>query len=290
MLMIFGVGVGLGAVVSFMVMDSMLADCIDYDAMRTGRRAEAVYTVAETNLQQLVEVFGGTLPLCMMAAVGFENNGGCECGCGVKCTQSYHRWSCPGDIGYACTDDFDAALIFGDQARIAPCVVQSSDGVVWVVRFFMLGLPGLLFIWATLAASRYQITKTTHELIIAATEEFQSSGAAVDPLTNLPIERTHTTPQSIRLEHFWPSERMRAERAGSLSAGIRGPLTTRLAVWLSVLLIILVAAFATSGDAQGYTISLGAVVAASILALIPYDAARLRAAMASAGETAVGTA
>lgn len=36
-------------VVTFMVMDSMLADCIDYDAMHTGRRAEAVYTVAEAS-------------------------------------------------------------------------------------------------------------------------------------------------------------------------------------------------------------------------------------------------
>ena len=51
------------------------ADIIDYDTLRTGRRSEAVYTVAETNLQQFMEIIGGVVPLLILSGVGFENNG-----------------------------------------------------------------------------------------------------------------------------------------------------------------------------------------------------------------------
>ena len=40
-----------------------LADIIDYDALHTGKRSEGVYTVAETNLQQFIEVRSLTLTL-----------------------------------------------------------------------------------------------------------------------------------------------------------------------------------------------------------------------------------
>jgi len=99
-----------------------------------------------------------------MSAWGFQNNGsydqsrftmhshsprlglpigGCECGCGVKCKAPYLRWSCPGDIAYACSDGFDAPPLYGDPDRLAPCVQQDSEGVLWTVRIFMLGLPHL---------------------------------------------------------------------------------------------------------------------------------------------------
>ena len=62
---IAGVFVGLLTVVMFVVLDSMLADIIDYYALHTGKRSEGVYTVAETNLQQFIEVLTLTLTLTL---------------------------------------------------------------------------------------------------------------------------------------------------------------------------------------------------------------------------------
>lgn len=80
-----------------------------------------------------LKVIGGVVPLLLMSAVGFENNGGCECGCGVACDEAYMRWKCPGDIGYSCDGQstFDSPPLFGEVGRQAPCVDQGSDAVAW---------------------------------------------------------------------------------------------------------------------------------------------------------------
>ena len=76
-------------------------------------------------------MIGGVVPLLLMSAVGFENNGGCECGCGVACDEAYMRWKCPGDIGYSCDGQstFDSPPLFGEVGRQAPCVDQGTDAV-----------------------------------------------------------------------------------------------------------------------------------------------------------------
>ena len=53
------------------------------------RSSRERYTVAETNLQQFMEIIGGVVPLLILSATGFENNGGCSCGCGVACDADY---------------------------------------------------------------------------------------------------------------------------------------------------------------------------------------------------------
>jgi Na+/melibiose symporter-like transporter len=53
---------GVGFVGSFALPDALLADLIDYDELHSGKRKEGAYTVAETNLQQFVEIpvyYGG---------------------------------------------------------------------------------------------------------------------------------------------------------------------------------------------------------------------------------------
>jgi hypothetical protein len=71
-------------------------------------RVLSMYTVAETNLQQYVEIVGGVLPGIIAGALGFQSNGGCDCGCGVACDAKFTRWVCPGDIGYACSSEVRA--------------------------------------------------------------------------------------------------------------------------------------------------------------------------------------
>ena len=98
----FGCIVGLGQAATFIIPDAILADIIDYDELLTGTRTEGMYTVLESNLQQYVEIFAGVLPGILMGFSGFQNNGGCVCGCGVSCSSPFVRWDCPGDIGCVC--------------------------------------------------------------------------------------------------------------------------------------------------------------------------------------------
>ena len=76
-----------------------------------------MFAMVETNVQQLVEILVGA-SLMFMALAGFQNLNGCDCGCGVDCTESmgypFARWVCPGSIGYACdpTDGSSASLRF----------------------------------------------------------------------------------------------------------------------------------------------------------------------------------
>ena len=89
----------------------------------------------ETNLQQYVEIIGGVLPSLCVHYTGFLSNGGCGCGCGTQCGAPYHRWSCPGDIGYACTDSFGATGLYGGEARPSQSISQpASHSVTQSVR------------------------------------------------------------------------------------------------------------------------------------------------------------
>jgi Na+/melibiose symporter-like transporter len=87
------------------VPSALLADIIDSDEVHFGVRREGMYVVLETNVMQVVELVASVLPLLLLESAGYSNNGGCECGCGVECASPHQRWSCPADIGYACTTD-----------------------------------------------------------------------------------------------------------------------------------------------------------------------------------------
>jgi len=272
-----GVIVGLATVVAFSNMDSMLADVIDYDTMHTGKRAEGVYTVAETNLQQFIEIIGGVAPLLALSAVGFENNGGCTCGCGVACDSPYMRWMCPGDIAYSCTSSFDAPPLHGlDPAfsnRTAPCVEQTSDGVNWVVSTFLFLLSALWTIIAAIAAKGYPISQDKHKAIIEATDALNAGKTANDPITGEPIVRKSDSPAALQLEHFTTSELK--QRSGLVQR-----ITLRLFLLIAFFVGLVIAMAASTGHAiQEYIVTIGALFCSAIFVLVPWNIVRLRVAM-----------
>ena len=114
------------------------------------------------------------------------NNGGCSCGCGVKCEHYFERWNCPGDIGcgcslptlnpcsrsfdrvrgasrYACSGDLEAAMppFFGDTTRYATCTLQPPR-VESLIAATCLLLPAILLIVAGVFALSAPIDAATH--------------------------------------------------------------------------------------------------------------------------------
>jgi len=264
--------IGFGGVMAFVVLDSMLGDIIDYDTLHTGKRPEGVYTVAETNLQQYVEIIGFVLPALVMGATGFENNGGCTCGCGVACPASYLRWHCPGDIGYTCTGTGgDSPPLYGDATRLAPCTLQSSEGTVWSLRVFIFALPAVCALVLLCATKRYSLSRKAHAKIIEATEALDAGQEATDPLTGAKIERKSHTPQALLREHFTPSE---LASEGNLQLR----LMLRIILWAVLFVGIAIAMAVTPGEAQEYVVTIGALICSALFVLLPWDLARLRSA------------
>jgi GPH family glycoside/pentoside/hexuronide:cation symporter len=77
-----GTAVGFAMAAGYVIPDSILGDCIDYDEFHTGYRSESTYTVIETNLQQFMEVPSYVIPFTVLGLAGYLSNGGCGCGCG----------------------------------------------------------------------------------------------------------------------------------------------------------------------------------------------------------------
>jgi hypothetical protein len=253
---------------------------IDYDTLSSGKRAEGVYTVAETNFQQFVEIIGGVVPLLLMNALGFENNGGCACGCGVACDADYLRWSCPHDIAYSCDGTYSSPPLYGDVNRDAPCVQQSNDGVVWMIRIFLFAVLGALFTIAVAGAYWYPLTQQKHKEIIAATEKIAAGGEANDPFTDTPVVRKVDTPNGLKLEHF-------SKRELASMHTLVPRVGCRMVGWAAAILGLVIMMASTSGDTQQYVVSLGAIVCAGLFILLPWDALRFNVAREIAGQTDV---
>ena len=185
------------------VPDAVLADIIDYDELCTGDRREGMYTVVETNLQQFVEIIGGVLPGVVAGAYGFETNGGCSCGCGVECDVNFARWDCPNDLGYACSDSMDASLLLADPHRKAPCTYQ-NDSVQRTFRFFCIGLPGLMYLFASAPAYMMAIDRDVHASILdqIKSRNADSSFIATDPLSGRKVVLPKNSPEELRAHHF----------------------------------------------------------------------------------------
>lgn len=149
---------------------SMLSDIIDYDELQCGQRREGMYVVLETTITQLMDIVAGSIPNFVLALLGYVNNGGCTCGCGVRCENYFQRWSCPGDIGYACSGSLGKPQqpFFGEPSRHSPCTEQPYN-VQRAIHIQFLGLPAILILIAASVLLFSAIDSTTQKAIVEQT-------------------------------------------------------------------------------------------------------------------------
>ena len=104
-------------------------------------------------LLQVLDIVAQMGPLLGLAANNYQNNGGCSCGCGTGCPLPYQRWSCPTDIGYACSNTLHESntLFFGSPHREAPCTAQPI-GVHFVIAGFYYYAPICFYTLAIIPA------------------------------------------------------------------------------------------------------------------------------------------
>lgn len=110
-----------------------------------------------------------------------------------------------------------------------------------------------------------------HAKILDATESIDAGATASDPITGQPVVRKPDTPLALKREHFGAKE-----LAGIGTLVPR--LLCRLGLWLGAFLAIVIGMAATSGDAQEYVVSIGAICCSALFVLVPWDLVRLRVA------------
>jgi len=172
----------------------MLADILDYDQLRSGMSRQAMYITFDHSIIQALDILVGSIPALTLSSNGFLGNGGCSCGCGVSCPLTYLRWSCPDDIGFACSNALDASNtpFFGSPSRVPPCLLQKQRVLV-LFDVMMFYIPSLCCGVAVGLLSTYSITTTGAMEIHMHLERRRKGLNAYDPVRNENICTTGAT-------------------------------------------------------------------------------------------------
>jgi hypothetical protein len=274
---LLGIFIALGQGGAFIVPDAILADIIDYSELMTSVRSEGLYCILETNCQQLTETIGGVIPQILLALTFFMNNGGCECGCNVKCEkQPYLRWKCPGSIGYACSGAIGAPLMFGDPEQQPPCVNQTV-GSIWVIRIFFMAMPSFCLFVVGCFALLIPINHAKHEQIQAAIAEQQQGERVWDPLTGakIMIPKVPEEPSARRMLSFTVYERGLLLNRGLFT--MRAKVLAQCLLWCGFAVVTLAVCFSPFQDdsTRSSAIAAGSLCCAALFVLLPWDGTRL---------------
>lgn len=203
--------------------DAILGDLILYDELLTGVRAEAMYTMVETNMQQGIELVLALAQL-IMALAGWQPLGDCECGCGVSCDRlgmPHARWVCPDSVGYACyNQDVGSTLLFVPEPSVVPCTVQ-NDAVRGITATFMFFIPGVCGLLAIPPIRKAIIVPEQLTKILAGIAALKADPSAVveDPVRGGVVRRPDGKEGSLFREHFTSWEWLEVAKSGA-SAGL----------------------------------------------------------------------
>jgi Na+/melibiose symporter-like transporter len=174
--------------VLFSVFDNYLGCVIDYDQLVSGERRDGAFVAADQIVVAVVQLFVIACAGSILSLGGYRGNGGCECGCGKKCESPYMRWSCPGDIGYACSSALgdDNPPFFGDPTRDVACTYQEPLVRQLLIILFSV-IPLASFVVLRIVCARFPITNAVHEDI---TFQLQNpTDDFIDPVTDRMLQK-----------------------------------------------------------------------------------------------------
>ena len=169
---------------SIVLLDNYLGAVIDYDEFLHGGRRDGIFVGAESFIHSLVAVITLGVAGNVLGAFNYLGNGGCICGCGSKCEARYLRWDCPGDVGYACTNDLrmENEPFFGDPNRLAPCTHQQST-VTLIIFYMVTAIPSCCLLAACILLYTFPLSREVHREIMVQREERRNCRWVFDPVT-----------------------------------------------------------------------------------------------------------
>merc|ERR1712232_396030 len=135
------------------VLQSLVADCVDYDEFLSGQRREAMYMMSVDFLTKFMEIPGEVLPLLLMASYGYARPPLVQPPCSMSnytntslytglslneiCAAYYagepaHEDWCSNNK--RCADVLADGVRFVCNGALGTCGVAQNDGVSWVLR------------------------------------------------------------------------------------------------------------------------------------------------------------
>jgi len=206
----YAMTMSLALLVESSIADTLLSEVIDYDELRFGARREGSFVIINSSLTQLNEVLGGILPGLLLSLLGYAGNGGCSCGCGVACPRNLMRWSCPTDIGYACSSALgnQNPPFYGDPHRVPPCTWQNTPTSVGVL-LCMTFVPSSLYLFAAFSSSfRAPMRAIEYQLVKRQLQDGKKGRFSFDPTTSQQITRPlDSQAQTVSaIKHFTKEE------------------------------------------------------------------------------------
>ena len=272
--------VSIGVSMMQSVPGAMLSDIIDYDELHCGTRREGMYVVLETTITQLMDIVASSLPIFLLAALGYANNGGCSCGCGTACPLPFERWRCPGDIGYACSGGLDdqATPFYGAPMRQPPCLNQNA-AVKTVLKVFTTVIPAIFFGVSCFVTCYAPIDSAAHKQIKDQMRLRKAGEIVTDPLTGTKL----AAPKKVsanrwmqrQLGHFTVSE-LKMARGDHGIQRLRQKIYRQIAGWVFVAVVLLMMTFLFSGWDHYLSIFSGiCILLVASLALMTWELIRL---------------
>lgn len=201
-----------------LVPNHLLAATLDYAKLKSGEDQQAMYITFDVNTNQVLDILVGACPALFLGALGFRNNGGCSCGCGIGCPSVHLRWSCPGDPGYACSSALraDNVPFVGVPSREPPCLLQPV-AVMAGIRALIFHLPIVCVVLAvlmlsTMVMSEERVEDVKHQLVLRLRGE-----ACYDPIRNVVILHGNSK-EGKDMEHGNTNKQMLGEEASLLDS------------------------------------------------------------------------
>jgi len=179
-------------------------DVLFYDLLLTGELRGGMYGSIQQVVHEMLSLTTNMFPALILSNLGFLNNGGCACGCGAPCP-AYHRWNCPGDIGYACHNQLTASnpVFFGNPNRVAPCTWQ-PDAMVRAVRWAAFCVHPITNLISAALFLTYPVSTDIRREINEQTSIRDAGGRYFDPVTLSPL--VHPSQKNMEIGELTKAE------------------------------------------------------------------------------------
>ena len=253
---------GLFEASQMLTLPECVSNAVLYDEVLHGSSRPVIFIAMKSNLEQFVMIFVAVLPGAVLATSGYVGNGGCRCGCGARCTNSFMAWDCPADVGYVCSEGLGGNT-FSGPARQPACTGGQPPSVNMAIMALVFLIPGALLLVPAVLLAAPPINEKQLRAMRAARLAKGVGGYVIHPLTGKPDTFGDDSHVRNTLDHFSQEEVLKVARIGL--PRFRSDLVSRLYATVFLFMVIALLSYSWS------MLSIGIPIMTLVLLRIVWD-------------------